>query len=144
VDRDKALKQGVAIEDVYQTLQTFMGGFFVNYFNRFGRTWQVYVQAEGGFRTRADTVGQFRVFMEPISGPEFTIRFNQYRAAQINVTANPDYSSAQVMAALEEIFASTMPHEMGSTITACPSRRRSRRRASRQARSSLSRCSWCS
>ena len=127
VDRDKVLKQGVAIEDVYQTLQTFMGGFFVNYFNRFGRTWQVYVQAEGEFRTRADTVGQFRVLndegdsvplstlvsMEPISGPESTIRFNQYRAAQINVSANPGYSSAQVMAALEEIFASTMPREMG-------------------------------
>ena len=127
VDRDKVLKQGVAIEDVYQTLQTFMGGYFVNYFNRFGRTWQVYVQAEGEFRTRADTVGQFRVLnderdsvplsalvsMEPASGPEFTMRFNQYRAAQINVTANPGFSSAQVMAALEEIFASTMPREMG-------------------------------
>ena len=127
VDRDKVLKQGVAIEDVYQTLQTFMGGFFVNYFNRFGRTWQVYVQAEGEFRTRADTVGQFRVLnderdsvplsalvsMEPASGPEFTMRFNQYRAAQINVSANPGFSSAQVMAALEEIFASTMPREMG-------------------------------
>jgi hydrophobic/amphiphilic exporter-1 (mainly G- bacteria), HAE1 family len=127
VDRDKVLKQGVAIEDVYQTLQTFMGGFFVNYFNRFGRTWQVYVQAEGEFRTRGDAVGQFRVLndegdsvplsalvsMEPIFGPEFTMRFNQYRAAQLNVSANPGYSSAQVMAALEEIFASTMPREMG-------------------------------
>ena len=127
VDRDKVLKQGVAIDDVYQTLQTFMGGFFVNYFNRFGRTWRVYVQAEGEFRTRADTVGQFRVLnderdsvplstlvsMEPISGPEFTMRFNQYRAAQLNVSANPGYSSAQVMAALEQIFASTMPREMG-------------------------------
>jgi HAE1 family hydrophobic/amphiphilic exporter-1 len=127
VDRDKVLKQGVAIENVYQTLQTFMGGFFVNYFNRFGRTWQVYVQAEGEFRTRGDAVGQFRVLndegdsvplsalvsMGPASGPEFTMRFNQYRAAQLNVSASPGYSSAQVMAALEEIFASTMPREMG-------------------------------
>ena len=77
-----------------------MGGLFVNYFNRFGRTWQVYVQAEGEFRTRAENVDQFRVLndaeragpapwalvkMEPISGPEFTMRFNQYRAAQLNV-----------------------------------------------------------
>src|SRR5262249_39110132 len=54
VDRDKVLKQGVDIESVYQTLQAFMGGYFVNYFNRFGRTWQVYVQAEGEFRKRAD------------------------------------------------------------------------------------------
>jgi len=127
VDRDKALKQGVRIQDVYQTLQAFMGGAFVNYFNRFGRTWQVYVQAEGEFRTRADHVGQFRVLngdgdsvplsalvqMEPIVGPEFTMRFNQYRAAQINVSGAPGYSSAQVMAALEEVFAQTMPREMG-------------------------------
>jgi HAE1 family hydrophobic/amphiphilic exporter-1 len=127
VDRDKVLKQGVAIEDVYQTLQAFMGGYFVNYFNRFGRTWQVYVQAEGEFRTRAENVGQFRVLndaaepvplsalvsMEPVYGPEFTMRFNQYRAAQINVTANPGYSSAQVMAALEEVFAASMPRELG-------------------------------
>jgi HAE1 family hydrophobic/amphiphilic exporter-1 len=127
VDRDKVLKQGVEIESVYQTLQAFMGGFFVNYFNRFGRTWQVYVQAEGDFRTRADNVGQFRVLngegrevplsalvnMEPTSGPEFTMRFNQYRSAQLNVTANPGFSSAQVMKALEEVFAASMPREMG-------------------------------
>jgi HAE1 family hydrophobic/amphiphilic exporter-1 len=127
VDRDKVLKQGVEIESVYQTLQAFMGGYFINYFNRFGRTWQVYVQAEGEFRTRAENVGQFRVLnsmgddvplsvlvaMEPSSGPEFTMRFNQYRAAQINVSANPGYSSAQVMRALEEVFAETMPREMG-------------------------------
>ena len=83
VDRDKVLKQGVAIDSVYQTLQAFMGGAFVNYFNRFGRTWQVYVQAEGEFRTRAENVGQFCVLndagepvplsalvtMEPISRP---------------------------------------------------------------------------
>jgi HAE1 family hydrophobic/amphiphilic exporter-1 len=127
VDRDKVLKQGVAIDSVYQTLQAFMGGYFINYFNRFGRTWQVYVQAEGEFRTRADGVGQFRVLndsgapvplsalvsMEPISGPEFTMRFNQYRSAQINASANPGFSSAQVMGALERVFAETMPREMG-------------------------------
>jgi multidrug efflux pump len=127
VDRDKVLKQGVAIASVYQTLQTFMGGFFVNYFNRFGRTWQVYVQAEGDFRTRADYVGEFRVLnsanepvplsalvtMEPLFGPEFTIRFNQYRATQLNVAPKAGFSSAQVMVALEEVFAQTMPREMG-------------------------------
>ncbi|HEX5064519.1 MAG TPA: multidrug efflux RND transporter permease subunit [Myxococcota bacterium] len=127
VDRDKVLKQGVSIESVFQTLQAFMGGYFVNYFNRFGRTWQVYVQAEGEFRTRADDVGQFRVLnkegdpvplsalvtMKPLTGPEFTMRFNQYRAAQINVSANPGFSSAQVMRALEQVFADTMPAGMG-------------------------------
>ena len=61
VDRDKVLKQGVNLGDVYQTLQTFMGGVMVNYFNRFGRVWQVYVQADGEFRTSAENVGQFYV-----------------------------------------------------------------------------------
>ena len=127
VDRDKVLKQGVRIQDVFQTLQAFMGGAFINYFNRFGRTWQVYVQAEGEFRATPEGIGQFRVLndagesvplsalvdMKPTSGPEFTIRFNQYRAAQLNVTGKPGVSSAQVMAALEEVFAETMPREMG-------------------------------
>ncbi|HEX4631462.1 MAG TPA: efflux RND transporter permease subunit, partial [Chthoniobacterales bacterium] len=98
VDRDKVLKQGVDLTQVSQTLQTFMGGFFVNYFNRFGRQWQVFVQAEGEFRTKAENVGLFHVRnsnneMVPLStvtnvqtraGPEFTLRFNLYRAAQIN------------------------------------------------------------
>src|SRR5262249_61733397 len=61
VDRDKVLKQGVDLASVYRTLGAFMGGTFVNYFNRFGRTWQVYVQAEGDYRTRATDVGLFYV-----------------------------------------------------------------------------------
>src|SRR5947208_1590729 len=61
VDRDKVIKQGIDLGQVYQTLQTFMGGFFVNYFNRFGRTWQVYIEAEGDYRTDAKNVGQFFV-----------------------------------------------------------------------------------
>jgi hydrophobic/amphiphilic exporter-1 (mainly G- bacteria), HAE1 family len=127
VDRDKALKQGVDIKDVYRTIQAFMGGSFINYFNRFGRQWQVYVEAEGEYRNRAENVGQFYVRnsngqMVPLSaltkfesrpGPEFTMRFNEYRSAQINGSAAPGYSSAQAMAALEEVFAQTMPPEMG-------------------------------
>jgi HAE1 family hydrophobic/amphiphilic exporter-1 len=127
VDRDKVLKQGVALSDVYKTLQCFMGGAFVNYFNRFGRQWQIYVQAEGQFRTKAQNLGQFRVRnnageMVPLSsvtsirstaGPEFTMRYNLYRSAQINASAAPGYSSAQAMEALEQVFAETMPTEMG-------------------------------
>ncbi|MBU1734334.1 MAG: multidrug efflux RND transporter permease subunit [Verrucomicrobia bacterium] len=127
VDRDKVLKQGVDISQVYQTLQAFMGGYFINYFNRFGRQWQVYVQAEGDYRDRAENLGQFYVRnnqgnMAPLSaltkmesrfGPEFTMRFNLYRCAQFNVSAAPGYSSAQAMQALEEVFARTMPVEMG-------------------------------
>jgi HAE1 family hydrophobic/amphiphilic exporter-1 len=127
VDRDKVIKQGVAINDVYRTIQAFMGGLFVNYFNRFGRQWQVYVEAEGDYRTKSENVGQFYVRnasgeMVPLSaltkfesrsGPEFTMRFNEYRAAQLNTAAAPGYSTTQAMKALEETFAQTMPHEMG-------------------------------
>ncbi len=127
VDRDKVLKQGIDLGQVYQTLQTFMGGFFVNYFNRFGRTWQVYIEAEGQYRTDARNMGQFFVrnangtpvpldaisSIENISGPEFTLRYNEYRSAQINGSAAPGYSSTQAMNALEETFRQTMPNEMG-------------------------------
>ncbi len=61
VDRDKVLKQGVAISDVYRTIQAYMGGVFINYFNSFGRQWQVYVQAEAPYRSNLDNVGQFYV-----------------------------------------------------------------------------------
>src|SRR5207302_8756745 len=61
VDRDKVLKQGVPLNDVYRTIQAFMGGYFINYFNRFGRQWQVYIEAEGEDRAKAENVGQFYV-----------------------------------------------------------------------------------
>ena len=127
VDRDKVLKQGVDIRDVYRTIQAFMGGSFINYFNRFGRQWQVYVEAEGAYRDRVENVGEFYVRnnkgdMVPLStltrfesrtGPEFTMRYNLYRSAQIIGSAAPGYSSAQAMSALESVFAETMPAEMG-------------------------------
>jgi HAE1 family hydrophobic/amphiphilic exporter-1 len=127
VDRDKVIKQGVAINDVYRTIQAFMGGLFVNYFNRFGRQWQVYVEAEGQYRTKSENVGQFYVRnsngqMVPLSaltrfesrsGPEFTMRFNEYRSAQLNGSAAAGFSTNQAMKALEETFARTMPAQMG-------------------------------
>ena len=127
VDRDKVLKQGVDIRDVYRTIQAFMGGTFINFFNRFGRQWQVYVEAEGAYRSRAENVGQFYVRnrdgdMVPLSaltkfesrsGPEFTMRYNLYRSAQIIGSAAPGYSSAQAMEVLERVFRETMPPEMG-------------------------------
>jgi hydrophobic/amphiphilic exporter-1 (mainly G- bacteria), HAE1 family len=127
VDRDKVLKQGVPLSDVYQTLQAFMGGSFINFFNRFGRVWQVYVQAEGDFRTQAENVGKFYVrnssgqmvplsavtSIEPRLGPEFTMHYNMYQCVQINGTTKPGYSSEQGMKALEEVFAQTMPAGMG-------------------------------
>jgi HAE1 family hydrophobic/amphiphilic exporter-1 len=127
VDEDKVLKQGVAISDVYKTIQAFMGGYFVNYFNEFGRQWQVYVEAEADYRNKAENVGQFYVRNNkgekvPLSalttfqsreGPEYTMRYNMYRSAQLNGAAAPGYSSTQAMRALEEVFAETMPPEMG-------------------------------
>jgi len=61
VDEDKVLKQGVAISDVYQTIQAYMGGLFVNYFNDFGRTWQVYIEAEAPYRANTQNLSQFYV-----------------------------------------------------------------------------------
>ena len=127
VNRDKVLKQGVALNDVYRTIQAFMGGYFINYFNRFGRQWQVYIEAEGEYRAKAENVGQFYVrnnkgenvplstltTVKPRLGPEFTLRFNEYRSAQINGSAAPGYSADQATAALEEVFKQTMPREMG-------------------------------
>jgi len=127
VDRDKVLKQGVDITDVYKVLQSFMGSGFINYFNRFGRQWQVFLQAEGDYRTTIENIGQFYVrnkdgktvplstltSVRKIVGPEFTLRYNLYRSAQINAMAAPGYSSAQAMKALEQVFAETMPREMG-------------------------------
>ena len=127
VDKEKALKQGVQLADVYGTLQTFMGGQFINYFNQFGRAWQVYLGAEAQYRANLDNIGQFYVRnnrgqMVPLSaltrfesryGPEFKMRFNEYSAAQIIGSAAPGYSSEQATAALEEVFHQTMPREMG-------------------------------
>jgi len=127
VDRDKVLKQGVNLTDVYNTIQAYMGGLFVNYYNDFGRTWQVYVEAEAPYRSTTDALGQFYVRngqgqtvplsalarFESRSGPEFTMRYNEYRSAQINASAAPGYSADQASAALEDVFKQTMPREMG-------------------------------
>jgi HAE1 family hydrophobic/amphiphilic exporter-1 len=127
VDRDKVLKQGLDLAEVYKTLQTFMGGYFVNYFNRFGRQWQVYVEADDKYRANADQVGLFYVRnrlgqsvplsavtrVERRTGPEFVMHYNEYRSAQINCAAAPGFSSDQATKALEEVFAQTMPTGMG-------------------------------
>jgi HAE1 family hydrophobic/amphiphilic exporter-1 len=126
VDRDKVLKQGVAISDVYQTMQAYLGGLFLNQFNRFGRQWRVYMQAEGKERLTDRDIEQYYVRnndgnMVPLSalvttrkiaGPEYTNRFNVYRAAQIIGSAAPGYSSGQALTALEEVAKETLPPEM--------------------------------
>jgi len=127
VDRDKVLKQGVSLTDVYRTLQTFMGGNFVNYFNRFGRQWQVYIEAEDKYRTSVDDLGLFYVRNNrgeslPITafttaerrvGPEYILHYNEYPAAQINGHSAGHYSSDDANRALEEVFHDNMPRQMG-------------------------------
>ncbi|MFL6215929.1 MAG: efflux RND transporter permease subunit [Blastocatellia bacterium] len=127
VDRDKVLKQGVAVNDVYQTLQAYLGGLFLNQFNRFGRQWRVFLQAEGAERLSEDDIKQYYVRnnesnMVPLSsllttrrinGPEYTNRFNVYRAAQVQGSPAPGYSSGQAMDALEEVAKEVLPPEIG-------------------------------
>jgi HAE1 family hydrophobic/amphiphilic exporter-1 len=127
VDRDKALKEGVSLSEIYNALQTFLGGSYINDFTRFGRQWRVFMQAESAYRTSADDVGKFYVRnakgdMVPLSsfvrvrstvGPEYTVRFNLYRAVEIQGIQAPGYSSGQALSALEEVAAQTLPPEMG-------------------------------
>ncbi len=127
VDREKASEQQVALPDVYTTMSTFMGGYLVNYFNRFGRQWQTYVEAEGSSRTSIKNIDQFYVrsangsqvplgslvHVKQITGPEFITHFNEFPAAQLNIAGAPGYSSGQVRAALEEVFQQTQPKGMG-------------------------------
>jgi HAE1 family hydrophobic/amphiphilic exporter-1 len=127
VDKEKLLKEGVPISDVYAALQAFLGGAYVNDFTRFGRQWKVFLEAEPQYRANADEVKNYYVRngkgeMVPLStfvsirattGPEYTVRFNLYRSAEIIGAAAPGYSSGQALSALEEVAAKTLPQEMG-------------------------------
>ncbi len=126
VDRDKVLKQGIALGDVYQTMQAFLGGLYVNQFNRFGRQWRVFLQAEGSERTSAAAIAQFYVrnsegsmvplsaleSTRPVFGPQYTNRFNVYRAVQLTGAAAPGYSSGQALDVLEQVARETLPREI--------------------------------
>jgi HAE1 family hydrophobic/amphiphilic exporter-1 len=127
VDKEKVLKQGVPVGEVYAALQAFMGGSYVNDFTRFSRQWKVFVQAEPSYRQSPDSLKDFYVRngkgeMVPLSafvrvrtttGPEYTVRFNLFRSAEVIGTAAPGYSSGQALAVLEEVAAQTLAPEMG-------------------------------
>jgi len=127
VDQDRVLKQGLQFGEVYQTLQTFLGGAYVNQFNRFGRQWKVYLQAEPEYRTSADKINNFfvrnskgemtplasMVTIKRVSGPEYTNRFNLFRSIQINGSPAPGYSSGQAMAAMEQVANEVLPAGFG-------------------------------
>ena len=127
VDQDRVLKQGLQFGEVYQTLQAFLGGAYINQFNRFGRQWKVYLQAEPQFRVSADKINDFYVrtskgemtplaslvTIKRVSGPEYTNRFNLFRSIQINGAPAPGYSSGQAMAAMEQTADEVLPNGMG-------------------------------
>ena len=131
VDKDKVLKQGVALTDVYGAMQAFLGGSYINDFTRFGRQWKVFLQAEGSARVKAQDINDFYVrnktgdmvplstlvTIKNVSGPEFTVRFNLFRSAELLGTVAPGYSSGQALKAFEEVFAQTQPPEMGYAWT---------------------------
>jgi multidrug efflux pump len=123
VDRAKAKQLGVPLATIYQTLQINLGSLYVNDFNQFGRTYQVRVQADAPFRSRAEDISQLKVRndkgeMIPLSslmrvrdsyGPDRVQRYNAYVSAEVNGGPAPGVSSGTARAALEKIAAETLP-----------------------------------
>jgi HAE1 family hydrophobic/amphiphilic exporter-1 len=127
VDEDRIFKLGVPVQDVYGTLQALLGGSYVNQFNRFGRVWRVFLEAEPQYRTDPANVGLFYVRnrngdMVPLStlvdlrkssGPEFVTRFNEYRGVEVFGVPAPGYSTGQAMAAVAAVAEQVLPRDMG-------------------------------
>ncbi|KWH85081.1 transporter [Burkholderia stagnalis] len=123
LDRVKAKQLGVSVTDVFNTMQVYLGSLYVNDFNRFGRVYQVRVQADAPFRQRADDILQLKtrnaagemvplsslVTVTPTFGPEMVVRYNGYTAADVNGGPAPGFSSGQTQAAVERIAAQTLP-----------------------------------
>ena len=126
IDREKAKTHGVAISDIFDTLQVYLGSLYANDFNRFGRTYQVNVQAEQQFRQDSDQIGQLKVRnnkgeMIPLatfikvsdtSGPDRVMHYNGFITAEINGNAAPGYSSGQAQAAIEKLLKEELPNGM--------------------------------
>jgi HAE1 family hydrophobic/amphiphilic exporter-1 len=127
INRDKVLKSGVALNDLYTTVSAFLGGAYVNDFNRFGRLYKAYVQAEPQYRQNEDQLDLFFVknnqgdniplssfvSVNKVSGPEFTYRYNLFRAVELTGAPAPGYSSIQALDALEEVANEVLPFDMG-------------------------------
>ncbi|AKJ29886.1 efflux RND transporter permease subunit [Caldimonas brevitalea] len=123
IDRTKARQLGVAVTDVFDTMQIYLGSLYVNDFNKFGRTYSVRVQADAAFRARAEDVGHLKVRsrtgemvplsallrLQPSFGPERAMRYNGFLSADVNGGAAPGYSSGQAREAVERIAQETLP-----------------------------------
>ncbi|MBR0347911.1 MAG: efflux RND transporter permease subunit, partial [Rudaea sp.] len=127
VDREKAKSAGVPLQNIYDTMQMYLGSLYVNDFNRFGRTYQVNAQAEPGFRLTADDIGRLKtrnargdmiplasfVTARETSGPDRVPHYNGFLAAELNGAAAPGYSSGQAQKAIEEVLAQELPNGFG-------------------------------
>jgi hydrophobe/amphiphile efflux-1 (HAE1) family protein len=127
VDRVKAKRQGIPLSNIFGTLQTYLGSSYINDFNKFGRTFRVYAQAEAQFRAHPEDVNNLKTRnangeMVPIgavanvrfsTGPDRVAHYNVYLASDINSQAAPGYSSGQATAAMERVLASTLPNSYG-------------------------------
>ena len=130
IDRTKVKTMGVELNDVFESLQAYLGGYYVNDFNRFGRTWQVNVQADAPFRVDHRIVGQLKVRnadgdmvplgsvadVEDSAGPVQITRYNMFPAAAINGASLPGLSTGQVMATMEKL-AHELPRDMTTEWT---------------------------
>jgi len=127
INRDKALKAGVRLNDMYATIGAFLGGSYVNDFNRFGRLYKAYIQVEPEYRQREEQVALFFirnsegqsvplsafVDIKKVQGPDFTYRFNLFRATELTGGPALGFTSAQALTALEEVAAEVLPADMG-------------------------------
>jgi HAE1 family hydrophobic/amphiphilic exporter-1 len=127
LDREKCRTLGINVNGVYATLQAFLGGSYVNDFNRFGRVFRVYLQAEPAFTSDPDDIEHLHVrsatgemvplgtlaSVHPVDGPAFITRYNLFRAAEISGAAAPGFSSAQAIAAMEDVARTTLPRDFG-------------------------------
>ena len=126
IDRDKAKTHGVAISDIFDTLQVYLGSLYANDFNRFGRTFQVNVQADQQYRLEPEQIGQLKVRndrgemvplsafvkVEPSAGPDRVMHYNGFITAEINGAPAPGYSSGQAEAAMARLLAQELPNGM--------------------------------
>jgi hydrophobe/amphiphile efflux-1 (HAE1) family protein len=131
LDTEKAQTLGVPITDVYNALQTFLGGLYVNDFNRFSRTWRVLIQAEPEYRNRPEDINRFYVrssggdmvplstlvSVKPTTGPEVIFRYNRFRASKISGQGPPGYTSGQAADAMEQVADKNLPPGFGTEWT---------------------------
>ena len=132
IDKEKALKLGISLNDLYTTIGAFMGGAYVNDFTRFGRLYKTYIQAESEYRIDESQIDKFFIknkdgemvplstvaTIRPVSGPDYTTRFNLFRAVEVTGAPATGYTSADAMKALKEVAEQTLPDDMTSSWNA--------------------------